>query len=188
MIVLMLSGWSGVGKDAAAALLVEEMQFLRKAFADALKEDVAFITGLSLDEFHTYRKDLPCRSPAFPDAKTPRDMILTHARLARSADPDVFARLIGSDLLDLDPETESKANRIVISDWRYRNEYSYLRELLPPQCQIIRARIQRPSVRQSDDPSEHDLDGEPMDIEIMNSGGIGHLRSELKRVLHGYLS
>jgi hypothetical protein len=33
MIILMLSGWAGSGKDAAAALLLEEMGFIRFAFA-----------------------------------------------------------------------------------------------------------------------------------------------------------
>ena len=57
--IILLSGWAGSGKDAAA-LLLEEMNFVRLAFADAIKIEVAAATGIPLDTFHDHRlKDIP---------------------------------------------------------------------------------------------------------------------------------
>jgi hypothetical protein len=89
MTLLLLSGRAGCGKDAAASLLMEEVGFTRFAFADFLKRDVAAQYGLPLDLFHTAAKDQPL--PAFK-GKTPRTLLLDHARIARSVDLDVYAR------------------------------------------------------------------------------------------------
>ena len=43
MMIIMLSGWAGSGKDAAASLLLEEMDCVRFAFADSLKLDAHFV-------------------------------------------------------------------------------------------------------------------------------------------------
>jgi hypothetical protein len=72
---------------------------------------------------------------------------------------------------------ESDTDRIVISDWRYRREESFLRSFLDPTIyQIRRARVIRSIVTPSTAPIEHDLDGEPMDLIIPNDGSISDLR------------
>lgn len=174
----MISGWARVGKDAAASLLTDEMGFRRLAFADALKEDVAVATGLSIESFHLSTKDAPLDAPcaAYPTAKTPRDLLLQHAVAARAKNPDVYAAQVAEKMI------ESNLQRIVISDWRYKREYDYLiREF--PEYQILRLRINRLGVSAAADSSEHDLDTEPMDVTIQNNGGISDLRDLLKAAL-----
>ena len=175
----MLSGWARSGKDAAAALLEEEFEFTRVAFADALKRDVAARTELPLSDFTTAAKDAPLRGacPAFPEAKVPRDILLTHALRIRSTNPNFYSELV-ADIIRVDP-----GDRWVVSDWRYRAEYETLRSLIP-EVRIVRIRIERPGVVASSDPSEHDLDDAPMDYIIHNSGTISDLRTMLRLCIH----
>jgi hypothetical protein len=177
--IIMLSGWARSGKDAAAALLEEEFDFTRVAFADALKRDVAARTGLPLSDFTTVAKDMPLRDPCsiYPEMKTPRDILLAHALRIRTLNPNFYSEIV-SEILRSDMN-----GRWVISDWRYRAEYETLRSIIQ-NVRIIRVRIERPGIVPSTDPSEHDLDTEPMDIVLHNSGTISDLRAALRAILH----
>jgi len=158
--------------------MTDEMGFRRLAFADALKEDVAVATGLPVETFHMASKDAPLThvSKAYPTAKTPRDLLLQHALAARAKNPDIYATQVAEKIID------EGLSRVVISDWRYKREYDYLaREF--PEYRILRLRINRLGVSGSPDPSEHDLDEEPMDAVIQNNGGISDLRDYLKAAL-----
>jgi hypothetical protein len=177
--IIMLSGWARSGKDAAAALLEEEFDFTRVAFADALKRDVATRTGLPLTDFITAAKDMPLREPCslYPEMKTPRDILLAHALKIRAGNPNFYSEIIAEIL-------RSDINGSwVISDWRYRAEYETLRSLIQD-VRILRVRIERPGIVPSVDPSEHDLDTDPMDIVLHNSGTISDLRAALRAILH----
>jgi len=170
--VVLLSGWAGSGKDAAAALLVEEMNFMRIAFADLLKADVSEKSGIPLSAFHDpVTKDRPVAGLC---QVTPRQLLLAHARVVRSLDPDIYSRSL------VDTVRESEHGRFVVSDWRYKREYAVLRERLGPDALIVRGRILRPGLAVSEDPSEHDLDDETVDFTIMNDGCISDLRDLLK--------
>ena len=180
-IVVLLSGWAGSGKDAAAALLIEEMGFSRAAFADALKEDVAWRTNLPHSlfcEHHLKDRLLEDPCPLYPTAKTPRDLLLQHAAQMRITDPDIYSRSVITKI--------GSYPRIVISDWRYQREYEYVCKELRA-AKILRCRITRPNIEPSDHPTEHDLDDFPMDIIICNDGCISDLRDALKSRLRPFL-
>jgi hypothetical protein len=183
----MLSGWAGSGKDAAAALLIEEMGFTRLAFADALKVDVAHKTGYPLHYFQTALKDEPLPAPCslYPAARTPRDILLQHALIERAKDYDIYAKHVAAEI---EAHEQEGQHRFVISDWRYRNEYAILAGLATTGNRVvIRARIERPGVRPSQDPSEHDLAHEHFTLTIHNSGTISELRESLRVGLRPYL-
>jgi dephospho-CoA kinase len=173
--VIMLSGWAGSGKDAAASILMDELGFQRFAFADPLKHDVARETGIPINHFYEPSlKDKP-----YNMSITPRDHLIRHAAEARAKYPNIYANMIADTI------QRSGSKRIVISDWRYRNEYDVIQTFFQ---QVIRVSITRPDVTQSSDPSEHDLDDQPMDIQINNGGSLNMLRSTLKDLLRPYLS
>jgi hypothetical protein len=181
--ILMLSGWAGSGKDAAAALLEEEKGWHRVAFAEPLKACVARVTGLPPELFHTAAKDWPLPEPCtlYPTARTPRDLLLQHALQERAVDPDVYARPVLKQILESPPD----AAVWVISDWRYRREADYVAEVIAATgdpVRLLRGRVLRPGVIPSADPSEHDLDEEQMDIVIHNVGTISDLRDALRCV------
>jgi hypothetical protein len=110
---------------------------------------------------------------------TPRALLIKTAAEARAKYPNIYANMIA------DAIQRSGATRVVISDWRYRNEYDVIKTFFG---QVIRINLIRPGVVQSPEPSEHDLDGEPMDIEIQNGGSLSMLRSTLKDLLRPYIS
>lgn len=170
--ILLLSGYAGSGKDAAATLLMEECGFQRFAFADALKDLVAEKTGIPVTIFHSSQKDMII--PHSTSQKTYRDLLLQVAREERAKDLDVFSRIVATQIQEAD------GGRFVISDWRYKREESFLRSALDTATyQITRIRIKRLVVTPSADPTEHDLDDEPMDIVIQNDGSISDLRDQV---------
>lgn len=177
-VIIMLSGWAGSGKDAAASILMDELGFQRFAFADPLKHDVARETGLSLEHFYSrHLKDCPIEF----DGKitSPRALLIKVAADARANNPNIYANMIADTIQKVG------SKRVVISDWRYRNEYEVLKTAFD---KVIRVHITRPGIVQSPEPSEHDLDGEPMDIEIQNGGSLSMFRSTLKDLVRPYLT
>ena len=165
--ILLLSGYARSGKDSVANLLEEECGFHRFAFADALKEMVAAVTGIPVVMFHSLQKDTV--APGF--SKTYRDLLIEIADQKRAIDPDIFSRIVATQIV------ENDSDRIVISDWRYKREESFLRSTLDPAVyHIQRGRVRRSTVIPSEKPIEHDLDGEPMDLIIPNDGSISDLR------------
>jgi hypothetical protein len=165
--IILLSGWAGSGKDAAA-LLLEEMNFVRLAFADAIKIEVAAATGIPLDTFHDHRlKDVPIAG------KTPRQYVIEHAAAIRNTDPDVYTRTV---LNKINP-----ARNYVISDWRYPREEELLTAAFGQN--VLRVRIHR-SVTVMDDPTEHALDDATVDRVIQNDGSISDLRDALRAIVH----
>jgi len=180
--VLLLSGRAGSGKDAAASLLMEEVGFTRFAFADFLKRDVAAQYDLPLDLFHTAAKDHPL--PAFK-GKTPRTLLLDHARIARSVDLDVYARQVAAAIKEAIASDPVRNSRFVISDWRYRREYEFLTKALFGIAELVCLRITRPISDRPfiNDPSETDLLAQPMHGMIDNDASISDLRDALKLFL-----
>jgi len=174
--IVLLSGWAGSGKDSAATLLIEEMSFQRLAFADLLKEDVSAKSGIPLDFFHDSQE----KDKIVPGLDvTPRQLLLAHAHVMRSLDPDIYSR----ELVDI--ISDSHHNRFVVSDWRYKSEYEAIRA---QGVTVVRGRIQRPGLTVSDDSSEHDLDDESFDFTIVNDGCVSDLRNALKAAVRPYFT
>jgi hypothetical protein len=182
-LVVLLSGWAKSGKDVAAALIVDELDFVRAAFADALKEDVARIMGSHiLSSCHSASKDKPLVEivdTAFPGGQTLRDLLIARAATVRSTDPDTYANIVAATL--------GSHGRYVITDWRYRNEYDVLHRRLSATTTILRVRIERPGIVVSNDPSEHDLDDAQFDAVIQNDGSISDLRDRMKAIVRSHL-
>jgi hypothetical protein len=161
----MLSGWAGSGKDTVADWFVRERGYVRVAFADPLKEDVAAETGIPVGVFHD---PVAKSTPIAGTARTPRDILIDHARRARAVDPDIYARAIVGKIQSEDLE------RVVVSDWRLLREYKYVRSMLPI-AEVVCVRVSRPGVRVLAEPTEHELDDHSMDIHINNDGDIQSL-------------
>jgi hypothetical protein len=173
-VLLLLSGWAGSGKDAAAALLGEEHRFHRFAFADPLKAAVSAATGLHPSRFERPYKDRPLSASHRHSPATPRDLLIAHADAARAVDRDIYSRAIVTDIL------QSGHRRVVISDWRYQREGAVVADALAERgWRIVRARVTRPGVIPSSAPIEHDLDDFPMDWRIENDGSLSDLRVKL---------
>jgi hypothetical protein len=179
--ILLLSGWPGSGKDAAASLLMEECGFTRYAFADRLRQEVSQRTGLptSLFQSHGLKDEqlvTPC--PLYPAAETPRDILRAHAKQALAAHPNCYSRAVAEAI------REDSCARAVISDWRTLDELQVIQEAFPT-AEILTIRITR--ARAAAPPSlatiEHELDAFPFALRIANDGTVSDLRDALHQVL-----
>jgi cytidylate kinase len=162
----MLSGWAGSGKDTVAKYMDT---FQRLAFADKLKQDVSAETGIPIEDFHTSAKDVPRNSV------TPRSLLLKHAFEAKEKDPYIYVRHVAR----LSKEHEN----VVITDWRYKEEYAFL--AANTSARVIRIRVTRDLVP-STHPSEHDLDDEPFDYFIHNTGSMESLRASVNQMVESF--
>ena len=134
-----------------------------------LKRAVSQESGVPLYYFHDrLLKDTP-----LPDTgQTPRDLLLAHAITARATDPDIYSRILVSNI--------QSGSRYVISDWRYKREYEFIERELRNVAILVRVRIVRPNIVPSDDHTEHDLDNDTFDFVIDNSGSVSNLRDILR--------
>lgn len=182
VLVILLAGWAGSGKDAVASILVGDHSFHRLAFADPLKEDVSRRTGLPLATFHDPAvKDTPLVGR--PAGQTPRALLIERAAEVRATDPDHYARIIGEHILE--EVTETGQRLFVISDWRYRREYEHLRSL--PGLRLLCTRVERPGIQPSAHPSEHDLERHPAITTVIgNDGSLADLRDTVRYFLQIY--
>ena len=94
----------------------------RFAFADALKEMVAEKYGVDISVLHSQEgKKLVCAA----NGKTWREILISEAAAAREKDPDIFAKMTAVAI------AAEEVRRVVLTDWRYPNEYSIIREAFP---------------------------------------------------------
>ena len=163
--IILLSGKAGSGKDAAALILCEEMQFHRLAFADILKEDVAQKTCIPVQFFHI-KKDV-----IYDAGISYRSLLINHATAAKAADIDIYARQVADIIL------QQPTQRWVISDWRH---YSELKCLLDRGLGVVTVRVNRPATTLRSHFTETELDNFDFDHVIENDGSISDLRDKLK--------
>ncbi len=119
----------------------------RVGFADKLREEVNAILNISDSiDYDTFKNTI------IQEGKTYRDFLIDHAAHRRGQNLDYWvARALDWDSLNED-------DRIMITDWRYPNELSYLRSY--PRLEIITIRLFRSQVPipLNNVISEHQLD------------------------------
>lgn len=172
-------GKAGSGKDTAAELLIEQFDYRRLAFADALKDVAESLWGT--------------------EARTDRDKLQRLGEYVRRIDEDTWVnvalrRLAGAGVGLRDPNAAFPiVGRVAVTDCRYRNEawrlkgedFVIVRVLADRNKRIARLRTNGklgPSGWE-DHISETDLDEWPADYEITNVGGKVDLLEQLVQVI-----
>ena len=157
MFVIGLSGKIGSGKDTVCEMIAEAhpgAKFLRIAFADALKEEVATACGVAVDYLNQNK-------PLF------RPMLQwwgTEFRRAQDADYWIgraAAKMAASD-----------ASLVIVTDVRFVNEAQFVRG-----AGGMLVRVHRPGCAAGRHSSETIQDGFQFDLEIVNSGTLEQLRA-----------
>ena len=120
MLILFIHGFSGAGKDTLGKCFTDHFGFKRVAFADALKMHVSTTHNVSLEILHSQDGK---RQICPHTGTTWRDILISEASLCRAVDPDIFAKISCAAIADND--------NIVITDWRYPNEYDVVRTTFP---------------------------------------------------------
>lgn len=166
MILILLSGWAGSGKDATAGIL-SAYGFKRYAFADALKRQVAQEYNFPLEWCHSQRGKLQQIQSA--GGKTVRELLIQRGQEIRSEkqNPGYFAELTATEILNWSEQM------VVISDWRLKCELQTIKDFFYLGSKIITVRIERTGQTDSavkDSLTEHELDDFPFDVRIKNPG------------------
>ena len=130
-IVIAIAGFAGAGKDTLADSIIDscvhhqlDVWISKAKFADSLKSALnrAFgELGLGVDAFTEDREI----------KKGMRNCMVELGKYARSLDVNIFARLVAEDMETCDecfPSNDGAKNRYItiISDMRYKNEYSVM--------------------------------------------------------------
>lgn len=183
MQIVMLRGWSCSGKDTAATLLQElDSGYVRFAFADALKEMVAERyasdgqTAGALAALYTQEgKGAIC-----PIAGVSwRTLLLRVGAEERSKNPDVFAELT-ADRIAASP---FRPQKVIITDWRYPNEYDVIRRRFP-EADLRTVWVRR--LDQEASPVQHFneslLDGRTGDYMLVNPPSIDGFRDAVRHL------
>lgn len=164
---ILLSGWSGSGKDAVGQSLGRLYGAKRLAFADYLKQLVAERYNFPVQWAHTTigkQTMLPC-------GKTVREVLVTEGQLIRQQqnDPELFARHVAEQIL-----ADTTTQIFCITDWRLPVEHATLSKIcFEHEIRLLKVRIRRNGQIQSDVQhplTEHALERWVFDVYITNPG------------------
>lgn len=165
MKLVMLSGWLKSGKDAVGEHLVRRHGFVRLAFADALKDEVASLHGIRRDLMDTQEgKDVV------------RDIIIAHGTARRAQDPHYWIDAVARKI------RHGGWPRVVVTDWRFPNEHDALRACA---ATVLTWRVQRWQEPPLRDPTEQALDASHFDAFIDNTGTLADLHRAVDRLVAG---
>lgn len=184
MIILLLSGWAGAGKDATAGIL-NTYGYKRYAFADALKKQVAAEFHFPLEWCYTQQGKQ--QTPEKAGGKTVRDLLIQRGQEIRAEhnNPGHFAELTAKQILQDSP------SYVVITDWRLPCELETIKEFFFFTEKLVLVRINRAGQDKSlvqDSLTEHSLDEFDFHVVLENPGSSWEgLEKEVKKKLSPYL-
>lgn len=164
MKIVLLSGWSGAGKDTVGARLVAEHEFKRYAFADPVKDVAAALYGFDrrlADTQEGKATVVPQRNWLMPAGRTVREWVIQVGEDRKKVHGGgIWAQKIAAQILD----APSFRGRYVLTDWRFPEELVALQEALPQGAEFYPVRLVRPGQRVSPVGSitEYSLSGFPM--------------------------
>jgi len=173
--VILLSGYIGSGKDCVADFLVFNKDYKKFSIADSLKIATAVKYNFKLSHCYTQEgKKLPYKLDD-DTIVTIRDLLVIEGARARVINENVW---INDCIKRIYKETE-KNDKIVISDFRFPNEYNVFKNSFGPDNTKC-ARIIRDSVIPYNLESEHLLDNFIFDKQIHNNNSKEELYYNLR--------
>lgn len=180
--VLLLSGWSGSGKDAVGTILTKKYGYKRLAFADYLKELVASEYSIPLEWTYTEEG----KGKIVRDGLRVRDILIKRGQEIRKENTNeaFFAEKVAKQIIDEHTYVEG----FVITDWRLPIEYYTIEKA----CNMIGIKVYKVRVKRNgqftspvnDQLTETSLDRWVFDTYIYNSGdSIANLQKEIDKRL-----
>jgi len=181
MQIILLSGYAGSGKDTVADILVK-YGFVKYSVAENVKRYSSSYHGFNYDLTQTQEgKTTLVKSNKTGEIKTVRQFLIRDSLLNKTTNNDqsYWAKQLSKEMLQTNPD------KVVISDWRYIEEYEYLK-IIFPEADFLKVKVKRASVKPIDDPSEHQLDMVESDIEIANNSDKNSLIKECEELLRKF--
>lgn len=162
MSIILLRGFSQSGKDFVGKVLCDKYNYKRYAFAESLKKMVAQKFNCLFEQLETQKgKQMICTMDV--KKRTYRQILIDEAQMLRGMDEDVFAKYCCKEI------SEHMGERIVVTDWRYENEYNIIKQYFPTHI-IIPVNVQRYDQTKSpvNDISEYQLIDRTTDYQLVN--------------------
>jgi dephospho-CoA kinase len=164
MNIILLSGYAGSGKDTVADILTN-YGFRKYSVADNVKKYSSTLHGFSYSLTQTQEgKNTLVKSDNTNEVKTVREFLIADSFLNKviNKDESYWVKLLSKEILQTSPD------KVVISDWRYMEEYEHLK-IIFPEADFLKVKVRRADVKPLTDPSEHQLDSVKYHIEIDNN-------------------
>jgi len=152
------------GKDTVANYLVDNYKFKRYAFADILKDIVSRKFNIERCLMDT---DVGKKMYCVEHGKTVRQVLIDYGKEQRDLDEGFWVKKVIEEI------EKDGFSRIVISDWRFENEYRVLKYEFNKSVYTIR--INRWSKSQLNDDSETSLDKFNFDYTLTNEKDVDSL-------------
>jgi len=169
-----IAGYSKSGKTTVGDLLTEIVKGGHTTFAKAVKDDISRMTGIERELLETQEG----KAAMYACGKTGRQLLIEHAAAEkeRTKNTAYWAVKVGDEIAAAPPDMDW-----VLSDWRYKAEIAHLRQRFPT-YRIVTIHIERPEIIPSSSPSEHELDDETFDYNILNSGSLLYLGAQIQNI------
>lgn len=132
--IILLAGKAGSGKDTVANHLVKNYSFKRFAFADTLKEYVAKKYNVPLELLFTQegkKQEIVVKKKKV----TLRDLLIKDGAEKRQEDKNYWVNLV-IEKIQAEPQTQN----IVISDFRFPNEFVRMNDIF---SEIVAVKVVR---------------------------------------------
>jgi hypothetical protein len=166
--VLLISGFSNSGKDLMANFITSKFHtFTKLSFADSVKQfaskkhNIEYSLFLSQEGKRTLHNNISLRN-----------IIIQEAENAKLKDPNVWVKKI------LDKINKNKIGNVVIPDFRFPNEFEYIKNNL--ECNLVTVRINRHIVSPVVSKTEYLLDDFDFDHYIENTSSIENFYKQIK--------
>ena len=170
-----IAGYSKSGKTTVGDLLTNIIKGHHTTFAKAVKDEVATAYGIE----RTLLETQTGKAATYACGKTGRQLLIEHAAAEkeRTENPAYWAVKVGDEIAAASPDTDW-----ILSDWRYKAEIAYLRHRFSER-RVVTIHIERPGNTPSSSPSEHELDDESFDYNILNSGSLLYLGAQVQHIV-----
>lgn len=169
--IILVSGFAGSGKDLLADFIVSKSSFVKYAIADELK----FMTSYKYNFDHILTLTQDGKKTIVSNGKTVRQLLIDEAIHQRKIyGPNVFiANTVKKICVNTLHKGEAQRPSIIISDFRFLNEYKYI--CCVPEfvdAKIITVRINRFNESPVKSDSETQLNDFKFDYTLDNKGTI----------------
>ena len=174
MIRVALTGKKTSGKTSVANYLCASYGFKRLSFGNHLKRVCSTAINKPLNKFYDNKSELVGDGPAKWD--TYRDVLIKIGQSIKQHYPDIWVDYVLNELNTYYPESN-----VVIDDLRFLDEYKAIKNE-----GFYVVKVVRPGIEESNDITETEMDGIPVDLVVYNNGQITELHKVANQIYQTY--